>query len=616
MTGCRIACKLRHHGRDGARLGIGVSSAFWVGLKQRKLVQWALAYVAAAFAFVQGLDVVAQRFGWPNRIEQVIILALAIGFFVALVLAWYHGERGVQRIGGAELLIIALLLAIGGGALWVYARAPHGGVRPAAVAAPKGSMSAAPVPVPAMVPEKSVAVLPFANESGDKDEQFFSDGLSEDLINTLSQFAGLKVISRNSAFQFRDSSDSSKVIAGKLGVAHLLEGSVQRAGDEVRITATLVNASDGSVLWSQRYDKPYKDLFALQDAITQAVADALKAKLLTAPGVVVQSDRPPSGNLGAYMAYQRGVADYARADEPGVRQAIDEYRHAVAIDPHYAAAWAGLSRAWTRLGGTYQGGEAQKQTFMQARRAVDRALQLAPNLAAVHSSGSYLAYFESNWREAQTEIQRALQLAPNDGDAKYLYGSVLATLGQCANAVDLVQQALRTDPRNDGWYYALSQYLACDGRMAGAQQAMHTAIALQPRGAAYHQWLAILAILRNDAKAALAAAQQEPPGPWRDIAVALALQVGPDRAGADAALKALATKYSDTGPYQIAEAYAIRKDPDAMFKWLDRAAEFHDPGVSTLLFDPLILRYRNDPRFAAFCKKVGLPTTTDAVAVK
>ncbi|HJR14338.1 MAG TPA: hypothetical protein VJ833_10615 [Rhodanobacteraceae bacterium] len=598
-----------------------MDSAFWVGLKQRKLVQWALAYVAAAFAFVQGLDVVAQRFGWPERIEQVVILALAIGFFVALVLAWYHGERGVQRVGGAELLIIALLLAIGGGALWAYTRLPQATAKPAVAAAPeplvpKAVAATLAVPSRTSIPEKSVAVLPFANESGNKDEQFFSDGLSDDLITALSQFDGLKVISRNSAFQFRDSSDSSKVIAEKLGVAHLLEGSVQRAGDEVRITATLVNASDGSILWSQRYDKPYKDLFALQDAITQAVADALKAKLLSAPGVVVQSDRPPSGNLDAYMAYQRGVADYSRADEPGVRQAIDEYRRAVATDPHYAAAWAGLSRAWTRLGGTYQGGEAQKQTFAQARRAIDRALQLAPNLAAVHSSGSYLAYFESNWREAQAEIQRALQLAPNDGDAKYLYGAVLATLGQCASAVDLVQQALRTDPRNDGWYYALSQYLACDGRMADAQQAMHTAIALQPRGVAYHQWLAILAILRNDAKAALAAAQQEPPSPWRDIAVALALQVGPDRAGADAALKALVTKYSDTGPYQIAEAYAIRKDPDAMFKWLDRAADVHDPGVSMLLYDPLILRYRNDPRFAAFCRKIDLPTITDAVAVK
>jgi TolB-like protein/Tfp pilus assembly protein PilF len=472
------------------------------------------------------------------------------------------------------------------------------------------------IPVPAAIPEKSVAVLPFVNDSGQKDEQFFSDGLSQDLITALSQFAGLKVINRDSAFQFRDSKDSIKTIAQQLGVAHILEGSVQRAEGEVRITATLVNAADGSILWSQRYDKPYKDLFALQDAITQSVADALKAKLLTAPGAAVQSDRPPSGNLDAYTAYLRGITDFARGDETGVHQAIVDYQRAVAIDPGYAAAWAALSRAWARLGGAYQGGTAQQQAFGQARRAGDKALQLAPDLAAAHAARSYLAFSRSDWGEARSEAQRALQLAPNDGDAKYLYGSVLAALGQCRRAADLVRQALVTNPRHADWYYALSQYLACDGGMADAQQAIRTAIALQPQGTGTHEWAAVLAILRGDAEAALAAAQMEPPGPWHDVAVALALQIGPDRSASDAALKNLIAKYADIGPYQIAEAYALRRDPDAVFQWLDRAWKQHDPGVSYLLNDPLILRYRDDPRFAAFCHKVGLPTTTDAVAMK
>src|SRR6185437_451673 len=385
---------------------MGVGDGFWAKLRQRKLVQWAVAYIAAAFAFIQGLDVVAQRFGWPDRIEKLIILVLAIGFFVALVLAWYHGERGAQKIGGVELLIIALLLAIGGGALWAYARTPRAAA-PMVARSPDGAQrnpektipdsaaaaaaSGLRIPVAAQtIPEKSVAVLPFANESGNKDEQFFSDGLSEDLITALSQFDGLKVISRNSAFQFRDSSESSKAIGEKLGVAHLLEGSVQRSENEVRITATLVNASDGSVVWSQRYDKPYKDLFALQDALTKAVADVLKARLLTAPGAVVQSDRPLSGNLDAYTAYLRGVTEYARVDEAGTQQAIDAFQHAVAIDPHYAAAWAVLSRAWARMGGAYQGGTEQQQAFTQAQRASERALQLAPDLAAAHSARSYL----------------------------------------------------------------------------------------------------------------------------------------------------------------------------------------------------------------------------------
>jgi hypothetical protein len=152
--------------------------------------------------------------------------------------------------------------------------------------------------------------------------------------------------------------------------------------------------------------------------------------------------------------------------------------------------------------------------------------------------------------------------------------------------------------------------------MADAQQAIRTAIALQPQGTGSHEWAAVLAILRGDAEAALAAAQMEPPGPWHDVAVALALQIGPDRGASGAALKNLIAKYADLGPYQIAETYALRRDPDAVFQWLDRAWKQHDPGISYLLFDPLILRYRDDPRFAAFCKKVGLPTTTDAVAMK
>src|SRR6185312_3882226 len=205
----------------------------WQRLKQRKLVQWALAYVAAAFALLQGIDIVAQRFGWPDAIERWLIIAIAVGFFVALVLAWYHGERGAQRVSGVELLILALLLAIGGGALWRFGKVPQAATFIAPVAA-SGSGTAV---AETVIPEKSIAVLPLVNGSGNQDEQYFSDGLSEDLITALSQFAGLKVINRDSSFQFRHSKDSIQTIGEKLGVAHLLEGSVRRAGGEVRISA-------------------------------------------------------------------------------------------------------------------------------------------------------------------------------------------------------------------------------------------------------------------------------------------------------------------------------------------------------------------------------------------
>ncbi len=612
-------------------------------LKRRHVVRVAIAYVVAAWLLVQIATQLFPFFDIPNWAVRLVVILLAIGLPVAVAFAWIYEltPEGIRRTEAADspgarsehasrqigrklntviIAVLVLAVALLGWRLLALRRAsaPSAAAQAAAPAAPAVPQAPSNTanPAPAVIPEKSVAVLPFENDSGDTSQQYFSDGLSQDLITALTQFAGLKVISRDSAFQFRDSKDSSKVIGEKLGVAHLLEGSVQRAGDMVRITATLVNASDGSALWSQRYDKPYKDLFALQDAITHSVADALKARLLTAPGAVVQSDRPPSGNLDAYTAYLRGVTDFTRTDETHARQAIDAYQRAVTIDPGYAAAWAALSRAWARLGGAFMGGAAQQQAFTQARRASDRALQLAPDLAAAHSARSYLAFSESDWKGAQAEIQRALQLAPNDGDAKYLYGSVLATLGQCRRAADLVQQALMTNPRNGDWYYALSQYLACGGRMADAQQALRTAIALQPQGTAYHEWAAILAILRGDAAAALAAAQEETDPGWRRIALALATQIGPDAKAADGALQILIAQNTSDAPYQIAETYALRRDPDAVFQWLDRAWKQHDPGVSYLLNDPLILRYRDDPRFAAFCHKVGLPTTTDAAAME
>ena len=603
---------------------------FLTRLKQRKLVQWALAYAAFAFALMQGLDIVAQQFGWPEGARRGITLALVVGLFVVLVLAWYHGERGAQRVGSMEIMILALPLAIGGTLIWRFGpaaatRAGHSMTAGAdsAVAIPPDSTkparvvgSALPVPA-ASIPEKSVAVLPFVNEGGDKDRQFFSDGLSEDLITALSQFAGLKVINRDSSFRFRGSRDSVQAIAEKLGVAHLLEGTVQRGGDEVRITATLVNAADGSILWSQRYDRPYKDLFALQDTITQAVAGALKAKLLTAPGAVVQSDRPPGGNLDAYMAYQRGVAYYALGTEAADHKAGEAFSEAIRLDPRYAAAHAQLSGTWNSLASQFLGGAQSAQANAKARAAVNTALKLDPDSALAHGINSRLLLAaDRNWTGAEAEARRALQLAPNDGPAKFHLSTILAILGQTQQAADLTRQALQTDPRNANWYGWLVVYLTAQGRLDEAAQASNTAIALQPGAVANHEQLAIIEILRGEPKAALATAQQEPSGVWHDIAITLALQVGPDRAKADAALLALIDKDADLAPYQIAQVYALRRDPDAMFKWLEHARSVRDPGVSYLLFDPLILRYQHDPRFAAFCKKIGLPTTTDAVAMK
>jgi len=217
----------------------------------------------------------------------------------------------------------------------------------------------------------SIAVLPLANESGEASQQYFSDGISEDLITALSQFPGLKVIGRTSAFQFRDSKEDSRTIGAKLGVAHLVEGSVRRSGEMVRVSAELIDTGDGSTQWSERYDRPYKDLFALQDEITRAVAAALQAKLVPGQHAGAQSERPPGGSLEAYNALLQGRFYVSRLTEADTRKAIESYTQATQIDPRYAVAWSELSRAWTFLGYEFLEVGPMQQAFAKAREASD-----------------------------------------------------------------------------------------------------------------------------------------------------------------------------------------------------------------------------------------------------
>jgi TolB-like protein/Tfp pilus assembly protein PilF len=581
---------------------------FFERLKKRKLVQWALAYAAAAFALLQGVDIVAQRFGWAESIERGLIVALAIGFLVTFVVAWYHGDRGAQRVTGTELLILALLLAFGGGLLWRMAGAPP--VAAATDTAKASATSSTPIP------DKSIAVLPLSNESGEKDQQYFSDGLSEDLITALSQFAGLKVIGRNSSFQFRDTKLPSAALGQALGVAHLLEGSVRRAGDVVRISAMLVNSADGSTLWSQHYDRPYKDLFALQDDITRAVTDALKAKLLDGGGAVVQSERPPSGNLDAWNAYSQGRFHDAKINPDDERTAIGFYEQAIALDPRYARAYASMAVTWSTLAGTFLSGDEQRQAYVKARAAVDEALRLDSNIAAAHAArGLLLQWVDFDWTGAQAEYRRAVDLAPSDVLPRFSLGRMLGALGHPQQSIAMFRQVITIDPRSGGAWGWLGWDLAAVGQLEEAEQAARQAVAFVPGSPFVAAGLVIIQIQRGETGAALTTAQQIPTGIWRDIALAFATQGDDDRAAADAAVKVLIEKSADGSAYQIAEVYGLRKDSDNMFKWLDRAWETRDSGVGRLLTDPFILRYRDDPRFAAFCKKVGLPTMTDAKAM-
>jgi TolB-like protein len=564
-------------------------------LRERKLVQWALAYAAAAFALIQVADIVGQRFGWPEQAMRIVIVAAAIGFFVTLIVAWYHGDRGAQRVSGTELTILAIVLAIGGAVAWKLGPPPS----------PAGSTDAA-APNGVSVSEKSIAVLPLVNESGNKDEQYFSDGLSEDLINALSQFAGLKVISRNSSFQFRDSTQDARTIAAKLGVAHLLEGSVRRAGDAVRISAELVNAADASTLWSQHYDRPYKDLFALQDDITQAVANALKARLI---GSAAQGDRPRSGNLQAYSAYQQGQFDFFQHTGEDERKAVAHYEEAVRLDPDYALAHAALAMSQAQLITVFSIPDRHEwaDRVERARSAAATALSLDPDLGKAHQAhGFVLQVIDLNLAGAEAEYRRAAELSPQDSTIQLNLGVVTASFARLDEAVEHGRRSTTLDPLNSQNYIYLSRSLLALGRYDDAEAALYKAIDAHPKAAQSYSQLAVIKILRGDAPAALQFARQETDEFWRGYATALALFAGGDQTAADVALYAIISRYGDSGAFQIAQIYALRKQPNEMFKWLDHGLAVRDPGVPTLRYAAFVKDYATDARFTALCGKMGL----------
>ena len=583
-------------------------------LKRRNVLRACAWYAATAWLLVQVATQVFPFFDVPDWAVRWTVMAAVAGFPLALTVSWFyeltpkglrleselessesmprHGRRGDRWIIAILGLAVVLLLTD-----QLVSR------REAAIGGPGAASPAA-----SAIAARSIAVIPLSDEGGEQSEQYFSDGLSEDLITSLSQFDGLKVISRNSSFRFRDSKDDARAIGEKLGVTHLLEGSVRHAGEAVRISAELVDAADGSTLWSQRYDRQYKDLFALQDEIANAVATALKAQLLDAAGAVVQSDRPPGGNLDAYQSMLHGKFYRARGNEEDLRKAIDFYNDAIRLDSDYARAYTGLSFAWGKLAGNFFGGEEAQQAYAKARAAAATALSLNPNLAAAHiAQGRLLEITDFDRAGAEAEYRRAVQLAPNDGEAQYALALMTGTLGQPERAMEQVRQSLIVDPLRATAYDRISRYLTVLGRLDEADQASRTAIEMQPATGFFRLQLTVIEVLRGNAHAALQMAQQIPPGNVQDAALAIARQIGADHAAADAALRDLIDKDAGDGAYQIAEVYALRKQPDQAFEWLERARAQRDPGILKLLNDPLLLAYRNDPRFAAFCRKVRLP---------
>jgi len=464
----------------------------------------------------------------------------------------------------------------------------------------------------AAIPEKSIAVLPLLNSTGDPANEYFSDGMSEEFISSLSGLRDLKVIGRTSSFQFKGKTDDSKAIGEKLGVYYLLEGSVRRSADRMRIVVALIKSGDGASVWSETYDRDLKDIFAVQSEIAGAVARELKVALLGNNGQTAQmatAATPSNQNVEAYNALLQGNFYYNRRTAEDLRKAIGYYEEAIRLDPRYALAYAKLSIAAGNLGSTFANlaTEELKETMAKARATAKRSLELDPNLADAHAAqGLILHRVDFNFGTAEAEYRRAFELAPQNAGAMANLAALLSTLGRFDESVALHKRAIALDPLRSATHFNLAYDLTAIGRYDEAEVVLRKAIELQPQSAESHMSLAVIQILRGRPGVAVEMAKQETDPFWGAYALALAHFANGDRAEADAALKKLIDEDADDAGTQIATVYALRKEPEKMFEWLEHAWTTHDGGVIELLVNPFLRAYKDDPRFIAFAQKVGV----------
>ncbi len=474
------------------------------------------------------------------------------------------------------------------------------------------------VPNGPTVPEKSIAVLPMANSTGDPANEYFSDGMSEEFISSLSRLSELKVIGRTSSFQFKDTKDDSKTIGEKLGVRYLLEGSVRKSADRVRIAVALIKSADGANVWSETYDRELKDIFAVQSEIAGAVAKHLQVALLgnnTQTAQLPPAGTPSNQNVEAYNALLQGNFYRERRTAEDTRKAVGYYEEAIRLDPRYALAYAKLSLTVEALANIYGSGatKERQEAIAKVRAAAERALGLDPNLAEAHlAKGKVLLNFDFDLAGAETEFSRALELAPRNAEAMRNLTGMLAYLGRLDEAVALTQQAIVIDPLRVAGHLNLAFYLTALGRYDEAEAALRRAIALQPQSATNYLSLAIIQILRGNPNAAVELAKKETDPTWRTYALALAYFARGDRTEANAQLKKLIDENSEKNGSQIASVYALRKEPEKMFEWLEHAWITHDSGLIEMLYDPFLRAYKEDPRFIAFAQKVGVMPKTSA----
>jgi serine/threonine protein kinase/TolB-like protein/Tfp pilus assembly protein PilF len=451
--------------------------------------------------------------------------------------------------------------------------------------------------------DKSIAVLPFLDLSEAKDQGYFADGLSEELIDLLAQIQSLEVIARTSSFYFKGKDVPVPEIAAKLGVAHVLEGSVRRAGHTVRVTAQLIRADSGVHLWSQTYDRDVTDIFKVQDDIASAVVGALKLKLLPTQQVV---DPYRSDIAEAYNQYLLGREFGRHGDAANLERAVGAYRKAATLDPQYAVAYVGLAFTETRLANSAPDTAGARARFERAHDAVERALALAPQLADAYRARASLRLETLDFAGARADGEKALALAPGDSRVQSLYGVGLAAFGRLPEAIGAMDRAVGLDPLNSFAWANLGLFLTANDDYPAARGALDRALAINPDDFASHLALAQLDLLEGRLDDARKEFPQHGGEALRRMGDAMIEHALGHEHESQQALKELIAKHAKDMAYQVGDVYAWLGDNDRAFEWLDRAYAQRDSGLNGVQYDPLLAHLHNDPRYQALLGKLQL----------
>ena len=588
-------------------------------LKRRNVFRAAGAYTVLAWIAIQVIETIFPVFGFDDSAIRISVIILAIGFLPVVVLAWAfeltpeglkheskvnYSAPGFQKFGKRidRLVILLLVLALVYFAFDKFILSSkrqdilqQQKVEEIAAAHKKGRTEA----LVESYGDKSIAVLPFVNMSDDAANEFFSDGISEELLNMLTKIPELRVTSRSSAFAFKGEKIDIPSVAEKLNVAHILEGSVRKVGNQVRITAQLIEARSDTYLWSETYDRQLDDIFAIQNEIAARVVEQLKITLLGAAPKVKDTD-PAAYSL---FLQARHLSHFSTAENWELSNAL--YEQALAIDPNYAAAWGGLATNYRSQAS--HGLLPADEGFSLVREAAERALTIDPDYAPAHANLGRLAMvYDNDLTQTVRYYEQALKLDPANISIIRDSAVLLQNLGHLNESIALLEFVTARDPVNPVGYGNLGISYLYAGRWDAAIAALQTSLSLSPDYMGAHYWIGVALLFKGEAEAALELiAMKEDDEEYRVKGMAVALHALGRQEEYEAKLAVLIEQWGNDWPSEVAHVYAYTGDADAAFQWLDKAIEQNEDGLSEQFLQPFYRPLHDDPRWTVFLELVG-----------